>query len=515
MSCASMAMPVGMLQPGLGLRLVRDLPDEAADSRLEGWITHHLTGTSATASAAAAGPWGELIEGLPSLRPRREAKAATAGVGKTPWGRFRLSMRQGVAVVRLTDRSLTRDVRIQEFADDLHAVIAAGLTRVVLDFTEVERLSSWVVGVVARSARLCRAAEGGALKLCGLTAPNAEVFTMTRLNDRAAIHPDLPSALASDWPLAPPRGSLPLAILTELSLPSGQAFAESPTMSLPPPSEIEVDVAADPTVLSETGRPDAPNPLWLHLHSAGRTWPLALQDVELVIGRDPSCQVRLTTVEASRRHAAIFARDGAVWVRDLGSTNGTILNGRKLSGEAARLHQDDEIRIGSLMIRLTIGELGSREAVEELVSAWLLPDGPPTADESATVEHDQDHALELLRSERIDDVLVLTPRRSDLATADAVDALRTELREMAESHPVRHVVLNLDCVGNLEGAALGVIVSHSLRVRRMGGTLRLAQPQPRVMLYLAQMHVPELIECCPTLDEAILQPWSAGTGTGA
>jgi len=50
-----------------------------------------------------------------------------------------------------------------------------------------------------------------------------------------------------------------------------------------------------------------------------------------VIGRGEDCTVRLVAPEVSRRHAEIFPRDGAWWVRDLGSSNGTLVNGRPIA----------------------------------------------------------------------------------------------------------------------------------------------------------------------------------------
>ncbi len=66
-------------------------------------------------------------------------------------------------------------------------------------------------------------------------------------------------------------------------------------------------------------------------------------------GRIPSNQVRLTSPGASRRHAHIHAQqaDGQVeyWLADLGSTNGTLLNGKRVT-IPMRLKSGDGIRVG-------------------------------------------------------------------------------------------------------------------------------------------------------------------------
>ena len=53
---------------------------------------------------------------------------------------------------------------------------------------------------------------------------------------------------------------------------------------------------------------------------------------------------------ASSRHASVFARDGARYVRDLGSTNGTHVDGHQIVAEH-RLRPGDELRVGETELR--------------------------------------------------------------------------------------------------------------------------------------------------------------------
>ncbi|HVY61486.1 MAG TPA: FHA domain-containing protein, partial [Planctomycetota bacterium] len=62
--------------------------------------------------------------------------------------------------------------------------------------------------------------------------------------------------------------------------------------------------------------------------SAGRRY--ALGALEATIGRDDACEVSLLDEAASRRHAAVSRRGERYFVRDLGSRNGTRLNGAAL-----------------------------------------------------------------------------------------------------------------------------------------------------------------------------------------
>jgi hypothetical protein len=64
-----------------------------------------------------------------------------------------------------------------------------------------------------------------------------------------------------------------------------------------------------------------------------------------LMGRAESAEIRIDDPFASSAHARIFARDDFMHVEDMGSTNGTYLNGRQLRG-AERLKVADVIRIG-------------------------------------------------------------------------------------------------------------------------------------------------------------------------
>ena len=66
--------------------------------------------------------------------------------------------------------------------------------------------------------------------------------------------------------------------------------------------------------------------------------------------RSPQTDVQIDDSFASARHARIYERDGLYYVEDMGSTNGTYLNGRQLQSRK-QLRGEDRIRIGDTEFR--------------------------------------------------------------------------------------------------------------------------------------------------------------------
>jgi hypothetical protein len=62
------------------------------------------------------------------------------------------------------------------------------------------------------------------------------------------------------------------------------------------------------------------------------------------IGRSPDCGIFLDDVTVSRRHAVLVNRDGAFFIEDQGSLNGTFVNRKRV--ESAQLDDGDEVQVG-------------------------------------------------------------------------------------------------------------------------------------------------------------------------
>jgi putative serine protease PepD len=99
---------------------------------------------------------------------------------------------------------------------------------------------------------------------------------------------------------------------------------------------------------------------------------------KIVIGRDPDCDLVLDDTLVSRRHAEIERReDGRTYVSDLGSTNGTLLNGRRIA-TAEPFTNRDIVQIGSSRIRLPGGGPETRLASGTVVGEPKRAAGPAT-----------------------------------------------------------------------------------------------------------------------------------------
>ena len=73
----------------------------------------------------------------------------------------------------------------------------------------------------------------------------------------------------------------------------------------------------------------------------------------VVLGRSRDCDITLDDPNVSRRHAEVRQEDGAYWIVDLGSTNGVVLNGKRVN--RAQLEPEDAVVIGTTELRFERG----------------------------------------------------------------------------------------------------------------------------------------------------------------
>ena len=87
----------------------------------------------------------------------------------------------------------------------------------------------------------------------------------------------------------------------------------------------------------------------------GDPQPTRFTAMEIVIGRDPSCDYPLNDVTVSAKHSRLTFHESQWWVEDLQSTNGTFLNNEPVN-EPLVVTSGDRLRCGKLSFSLTIGE---------------------------------------------------------------------------------------------------------------------------------------------------------------
>ena len=86
---------------------------------------------------------------------------------------------------------------------------------------------------------------------------------------------------------------------------------------------------------------------------------LKFQDGEFFFGRGPECHVRPNSDWVSRQHCILIVSDEGCIVRDLGSTNGTLVNGQRIVNDCL-LKPGDTLQVGPLVFRITKTELETK-----------------------------------------------------------------------------------------------------------------------------------------------------------
>lgn len=101
----------------------------------------------------------------------------------------------------------------------------------------------------------------------------------------------------------------------------------------------------------------------------GQRRELLLEGARLVMGRRPDCDVRIPTLDVSRQHCELHLTTDRVKVKDLNSSNGTFVNGKRVA--ESELNPGDRLQIGPVSFTVQID--GKPEDIQEL-------EPPPTID---------------------------------------------------------------------------------------------------------------------------------------
>lgn len=133
-------------------------------------------------------------------------------------------------------------------------------------------------------------------------------------------------------------------------------------MDIIDPKQVVIDQTNDMTVNADRWMLRAITG-WL----AGREIPI---EKSTVIGRDDGCDVTIPGTHLSRRHAEITVLDGKLHVKDLGSVNGTFVNGERI--EEADVVPGDEVRF-DLLSFFVLGPGQTQQTARVFVSKPIQP----------------------------------------------------------------------------------------------------------------------------------------------
>jgi len=176
----------------------------------------------------------------------------------------------------------------------------------------------------------------------------------------------------------------------------------------------------------------------------GRRWPLDRQRT-LTIGRGEECDIALPDRQVSRLHARVYWQGDAYQLMDMGSKNGTHLNGQEVVDSSAPLHDGDEIQI-ALRFKLAFVDAGATAPLsldndkrglrldKETRQVWangILIDPPLSLHQYRLLEALWDSGGSVLTREQI--VEAVWPEASSEGVSEqAIDALVRRLRERIE-----------------------------------------------------------------------------------
>lgn len=88
------------------------------------------------------------------------------------------------------------------------------------------------------------------------------------------------------------------------------------------------------------------------VRAAAQAAAAGTEPAPLRIGRDPGNGLRLSHETVSRMHAELTAHAGRWVLRDLGSTNGTCVNGQRVTGTVS-VREGDQVSFGRMTFRLS------------------------------------------------------------------------------------------------------------------------------------------------------------------
>ena len=135
---------------------------------------------------------------------------------------------------------------------------------------------------------------------------------------------------------------------------------------------------------------------WLEIYSPSSSAPelIEVKDFPFILGRSDECDYKIVSSRVSREHAEIIRTSGGFAIHDLGSTNGTSVNGQR--AEKSRLGDGDLIQIAD--VELTFRVATSKSAPGRTVTQVMPGEGGFSEEESE--DRAENLPLDLIRAVR-------------------------------------------------------------------------------------------------------------------
>ncbi|NOX54985.1 MAG: SpoIIE family protein phosphatase [Planctomycetes bacterium] len=210
----------------------------------------------------------------------------------------------------------------------------------------------------------------------------------------------------------------------------------------------------------------------LVLLQKGEATRYELNQNEVLLGRHPDCDIQLGSNTVSRRHARVLCEGDTYYLEDLGSGNGTFVNGKRITQRVALKHED-RVKLGPFLLRFEADQApAARRAASPGVEGVAIADD---ADAAVTIVGDLDQvggfgALDVQPEAKLRAVLEIS--RSLAGTVELESLLPKILDSLFHIFPYA----DRGCI-LLKDPATGKMIPRAFKHRREGedATVRLSR----------------------------------------
>jgi pSer/pThr/pTyr-binding forkhead associated (FHA) protein len=284
--------------------------------------------------------------------------------------------------IRLDDRAISRKHALVRFTSngiEFEKKSKFGQARVngketdhaLLQGGERLEMGSFEIRVIREGAVPVTVAQAPAVEAPGEPTRTAPEVTDPVVEDEAAVADPLEAAGQLDDPFATPEAPAEESMADPFADPVSDSPAAGGKTGGFDFSEVDQDGA---TRVFKTASASM-KPILEFGDGTASMGFYEIVDPEIAIGRSQKCHVVLEDKRSSRKHALIINRQGKFHLKDLGSANGTLLNGERVDEQ--ELHSGDVIRIGDTQFAFKIVQSDYEQKKAEFFQVPQEPEPPP------------------------------------------------------------------------------------------------------------------------------------------